>query len=136
MTSFENFGVISYPSTLKLFKLLSVDFEEAVKDAKRKDFIYFDPPYDSDTSIFTSYTEEGFDKEEQIRLANVFKELSDKGCYVMLSNHNTKLINELYKDYNIYVIEAKRNINANGKKRGKVEEVIITNYENKLGFEE
>ena len=53
----------------------------------------------------------------------------------MLSNHNTTLINELYKDYNIHVIEAKRNINSNGKKRGKVEEVIITNYENKKGFE-
>ena len=46
----------------------------------------------------------------------------------MLSNHNTSLINELYKDFNINVIEAKRNINSNGKKRGKVEEVIITNY--------
>jgi DNA adenine methylase len=52
----------------------------------------------------------------------------------MLSNHNTILINELYKDYNIHKIEAKRNINSNGKKRGKVEEVIITNYENKEGF--
>ena len=53
----------------------------------------------------------------------------------MLSNHNTTLINELYKDFNIHVIEAKRNINSNGKKRGKVEEVIITNFENKKGFE-
>ena len=46
----------------------------------------------------------------------------------MLSNHNTILVSELYKDYNFHFIEAKRNINANGKKRGKVEEVIITNY--------
>lgn len=53
----------------------------------------------------------------------------------MLSNHNTILVNELYKDFNIHLIEAKRNINSNGKKRGKVEEVIITNYENKKGFE-
>ena len=53
----------------------------------------------------------------------------------MLSNHNTELINELYKDYNIHLIEAKRSINANCKKRGKVEEVIITNYENKRGFD-
>ena len=53
----------------------------------------------------------------------------------MLSNHNTTLVNELYKDFNIHVIEAKRNINSNGKKRGKVEEVIITNFENKKGFE-
>ena len=48
----------------------------------------------------------------------------------MLSSHNTSLINELYKDFNIHIIEAKRNINSNGFKRGKVEEVIITNYEN------
>lgn len=53
----------------------------------------------------------------------------------MLSNHNTELINELYKDYNMHLIEAKRSINANGKKRGKVEEAIITNYENKRGFD-
>ena len=79
-------------------------------------------------------SEDGFGKEEQKRLAKVFKELSDRGCYVMLSNHNTTLVNELYKDFNIYIIEAKRNINANGKKRGKVEEVIITNFENNKGF--
>ena len=112
------------------------DFEEALKDAKKGDFIYFDPPYDSDTSIFNSYTEDGFGKDEQKRLAKVFKELSDKGCYVMLSNHNTTLINELYKDFYIHKITAKRNINSNGKKRGKVEEVIITNYEIDLSFED
>ena len=50
----------------------------------------------------------------------------------MLSNHNTKLINELYKDFNINVIHAKRNINSDGKKRGKVEEVIITNYKKEV----
>ncbi len=67
--------------------------------------------------------------------AKVFKELDKKGAYVMLSNHNTSLINDLYKGYNIHIIEAKRNINSNGKKRGKVEEVIITNYENKRDFD-
>lgn len=54
----------------------------------------------------------------------------------MLSNHNTVLVRDLYKNYNFHFIEAKRNINANGKKRGKVEEVIITNFENKRGFDE
>ena len=117
-------------------KILSTDFEEAVKDAKKGDFVYFDPPYDSDTSTFNSYTEDGFGKNEQRRLSEVFKKLDEKGVYVMLSNHNTLLVNELYKDYNIHVIEAKRNINANGSKRGKVEEVIITNYKNKKGFDE
>ncbi len=77
-----------------------------------------------------------FSPEEQKRLAKVFKDLSDRGCYVMLSNHNTSLVNELYKDYNIHVIEAKRSINSKGNKRGRVEEVIITNYENNMSFDE
>ena len=124
----SNLITVSNYLTMNNVTILSVDFEESVKDAKKGDFIYFDPPYDSDTSSFTNYTENGFGKEEQKRLARVYKELCERGCYVMLSNHNTKLINELYEDFNIHVIEAKRNINANGKKRGKVEEVIITNY--------
>ena len=108
--------------------ILNGDFEDAVKSAKANDFIYFDPPYDSDTDTFTSYTNNGFNRDDQIRLSEVFKKLDKKGCYVMLSNHNTKLINELYRDYNIHVIMAKRNINSNGKGRGTIEEVIITNY--------
>ncbi len=108
--------------------ILNGDFEDAVKSAKANDFIYFDPPYDSDTDTFTSYTNNGFNRDDQIRLSEVFKKLDKKGCYVMLSNHNTKLINELYRDYNIHVIMAKRNINSNGKGRGIIEEVIITNY--------
>lgn len=124
----QNLGVVHCILNFNDIKLLSTDFEEAVKDAKKGDFVYLDPPYDSDTSTFNDYTENGFNKNEQRRLALLFKELSDRGCYVMLSNHNTILVNELYKDYNIHVIEAKRSINANGKKRGKVEEVIITNY--------
>lgn len=131
----SNLITVSNYLTMNNIKILSIDFEEAVKDVKAKDFIYFDPPYDSDTSTFNSYTEEGFDRNEQIRLAKVFKELDKKGAYVMLSNHNTSLINDLYKGYNIHIIEAKRNINSNGKKRGKVEEVIITNYENKRDFD-
>ena len=130
----SNLITVSNYLTMNDIKILSVDFEEAVKDAKKGDFIYFDPPYDSDTSTFNSYTEEGFNKDEQRRLASVFKELDKRGCYVMLSNHNTLLVNELYKEYHFHIIEAKRNINANGKKRGKVEELIITNYENKNEF--
>ena len=124
----NNLIIVSNYLTMNDIKILNKDFEEVLKDAKKGDFVYFDPPYDSDNNIFTSYTEEGFGKEEQRRLAKVFKELDQKGVYVMLSNHNTTLINELYKDYHIHVIEAKRNINSNGKKRGKVEEVIITNF--------
>ena len=129
-----NLITVSNYLTMNDIKILSVDFEEALKGAKKGDFVYFDPPYDSDTNTFNSYTEGGFGKEEQRRLARVFKELDDRGVYVMLSNHNTTLIRELYEGYNINVIEAKRNINSNGSKRGKVEELIITNFVNKEGF--
>ncbi|MDO4369172.1 MAG: DNA adenine methylase [bacterium] len=130
-----NLITISNYLTMNDIKIESVDFEESVKSASKGDFVYFDPPYDSETETFNSYTETGFGKDEQRRLAKVFKELDKRGVYVMLSNHNTTLVNELYKDYNIHVIKAKRNINSNGKKRGKVEEVIITNYKNKESFE-
>lgn len=132
----QNLGVICGYLNYNNVKILSVDFEEAVKDAKKGDFIYFDPPYDSETSTFNSYTEDGFSKDEQRRLARVFKELDSRGCYVMLSNHNTSLVNELYKDFNINKILAKRNISSDAKKRGSVEEVIITNYVNEKKFGE
>lgn len=111
-------------------KILSGDFEVAVATAKKGDFVYFDPPYDTfdDQNNFTTYTKESFGKEEQKRLANLFKELDKRGVYVMLSNHNTNYINELYINYNIHIVEARRNINSKGEGRAKVEEVIITNY--------
>lgn len=124
----ENLLVVHMYLVMNDVKILNTDFEEALSTAKCGDFVYIDPPYDQINASFTSYTEEGFGKDEQRRLAEVYRNLDKRGVKVMLSNHNTSLINELYKDYNIHVIEAKRNINSNGKKRGKVEEVIITNY--------
>ncbi|MCF0116648.1 MAG: Dam family site-specific DNA-(adenine-N6)-methyltransferase [Bacilli bacterium] len=111
--------------------ITNCDFEEAVKNAKAGDFVYFDPPYDTwdDKDSFTSYDKNAFGKDEQKRLAKVYKQLSDKGVYVMLSNHNTNFIRELYADFHINVVPAKRMINANGNGRGSVEEVLITNYE-------
>lgn len=110
--------------------ILDGDFEVAIESAKKGDFVYFDPPYDTfeDKDSFTTYTKDSFGKEEQKRLSEVFKKLDKKGVFVMLSNHNTKYIRELYKGFNIKIIEAKRIINSKGNKRGKVEEVVITNY--------
>lgn len=124
----QNLGIVHCILNFNDIELMSCDYEESLKKAKKGDFVYLDPPYDSDTTTFNDYTENGFGKEEQKRLSEVFKDLDKRGCYVMLSNHNTKLINELYKDYNKHIIKAQRNINANGQKRGKIEEVIITNY--------
>ena len=118
-------------STAK-FEILNGDFQEAVKNVRKGDFVYFDPPYDTweDKDSFTSYARNPFGKEEQKRLADVYKELSEKGTFVMLSNHKTEYIRNLYKNFHIHVVEAKRMINSKASGRGNVEEVIITNYEN------
>ena len=97
----QNLGIIHSYLNFNDITILNTDFEEAVKTAKKNDFIYFDPPYDSEKQIFTSYTENGFGKDEQIRLAKVYKELADRGCYVMLSNYNTPLIKDLYKELGV-----------------------------------
>ncbi|MDY0278001.1 MAG: Dam family site-specific DNA-(adenine-N6)-methyltransferase [Acholeplasma sp.] len=107
------------------------DFQQVVKEATTNDFVYFDPPYVKwdDKDSFTSYTKDDFSKDDQIRLFETVKELTTKNVKVMLSNHNAEFIRELYKDFNIFVIPAKRLVNANAKGRGNVEEVIITNYD-------
>lgn len=109
--------------------ILNKDFAEAVKTAKAGDFVYFDPPYDVvGEQSFTSYTAGGFGRDEQTRLRDLIKELTDRGVLVMASNANTEFIQDLYKDFNVHVINARRNINSKGDGRGAVEEVIITNY--------
>ncbi|WP_220728770.1 DNA adenine methylase [Apilactobacillus xinyiensis] len=109
---------------------LNGDFQEAVQSAVKDDFIYFDPPYVpvNSTSNFTSYTSEGFDIADQKRLKHVFDSLSNDGVKVMLSNSDVDIIHELYHEYNIHLVQAKRHINSDSSKRGKVGEVIITNY--------
>jgi DNA adenine methylase len=113
---------------LKDTTLLCCDFEDTVKDATAHDFVFFDSPYAPLTpTSFTDYTKEGFKYEDHLRLADLFKELTNRGCYCMLTNHDTPLIRELYKNFNIEVVDVRRSINRNGNDR-KGKEVIITNY--------
>lgn len=106
------------------------DFEKACADAQKGDFIFLDSPYAPlNPTSFESYTKEGFDIESHRRLAKLYEELTVRGCYCMLTNHNTELINELYgnKGYKIDVVNVKRMINSDaGRRVG--EEVIICNY--------
>jgi DNA adenine methylase len=122
-------GIKEYLSINEIL-ILNADFEKTIIYAKKGDFVYFDPPYDplTDKLSFTSYSENDFGKEDQKRLARIFKELAGKGVFVMLSNHNTPLIRGLYSEYNIHIVLAKRMINSDSSKRGDIEEVIITNY--------
>ncbi|BAY37115.1 DNA adenine methylase [Nostoc sp. NIES-2111] len=112
-------------------KILNLDFQEVLEEPKKGDFVYIDPPYDpvSDTASFTGYDINGFNKDEQIRLKDTYDSLNKKGCKVLLSNAYTNFIRDLYKDYNHIKISAIRAINSNAKKRGKVDEILVKNYE-------
>ena len=110
-------------------KIMQGDFMDACADVKDGDFVYFDSPYVpvSDTANFTSYTKDGFALQDHMRLADLFRELSEKGAQLMLSNHNVPLVHELYQGFNIHEMAVRRFINSDATKRtGK--EVIITNY--------
>jgi DNA adenine methylase len=107
------------------------DFERAVNNIRKGAFVYFDPPYDpvSDTSSFTGYDVNGFDKKEQERLKELCDKLDERGVKFLLSNSATDFILDLYKDYNITTVKARRPINSKGNKRGEVDEVLVKNYE-------
>jgi len=109
---------------------LCKDYKDILNNIKKDTFVYMDPPYDpiSNTSNFTGYTKNNFDKEEQIRLKNCCDKLNDKNIKFMLSNSSTDFILDLYSKYKIITIEAKRNINSVPTKRGNVNELIIKNY--------
>ena len=110
--------------------IIDGDFEAACKDAEKGDFVFIDSPYAPlNPTSFESYTKEGFDLESHKRLAKLFDELTDRGCFCMLTNHNTELINELYgrKGYRMDVVSVKRSINSDASNRVG-EEVIICNY--------
>lgn len=111
-------------------KLLNCDFEEALKGIRKGSFVYFDPPYDpiSDSSSFTGYAKGGFDREEQKRLKKLCDKLNDRGVKFLLSNSTTEFILELYKDYSLEIIQARRVINSNPDLRGEVDEVLVRNY--------
>lgn len=120
---------------LKNVTIKHQDYKEVLKKAKKGDFIYFDPPYYpmSKTASFTSYTKDAFLDKEQIELRDIFVELHKRGCLVMLSNSDASFINKIYseikdKKIQIHKVEAGRAINSKGSGRGKVLEVVVTNY--------
>ena len=122
--------ILEVSKYLKNITICLGDFEDACKDAKEGDFIFLDSPYAPlNPSSFESYTKEGFDMDSHIRLAKLFDNLTKRGCFCMLTNHNTEFINDLYgnKGYKMDVVSVKRMINSDASKRTG-EEIIICNY--------
>lgn len=120
---------------LKNVEIKHQDYKAVLKKAKKGDFVYFDPPYYpvSKTASFTAYNTDVFLDKEQIELRDTFVALHKRGCFVMLSNSDTPFINKIYselKDKKIKIskVRAGRAINSKGTGRGKITEVLVTNY--------
>ena len=128
--SIEEASIRATSEYLKNIIIMDGDFQNACEEAKEHDFVFIDSPYAPlNPTSFESYTKEGFDIESHKRLADLYDELTARGCYCMLTNHNTDLINELYsnKGYRMDVVHVKRFINSDASKRVG-EEIIICNY--------
>ncbi len=113
------------------------DFADVLKYADNRSFVYFDPPYRplSETSSFCSYCEGGFDDKEQRRLADCCRLLDAKGARWLLSNSDPKgvcpdddFFERLYQGFHIHSVQASRMLNSNPNKRGKLSELLISNY--------
>lgn len=121
-------GILAISESLQTVEITEGDFQVACDRAQNGDFLFIDSPYAPlNPTSFESYTKEGFDIESHRRLAGVFRTLTERGCYCMLTNHNTEFIHELYSDYRREVVDVKRMINSDAANRVG-QEIIITNY--------
>jgi DNA adenine methylase len=130
-------NIMAVSRTLKEVKITRGDFGQMPGHANNLTFYYLDPPYKplSKTSSFTSYDKTSFLDEEQVRLKKFCDKLHSLGHYFMLSNSDPRnhdpsntFFHDLYTGYHIHTVKAKRAINSNGKDRGAINELLITNY--------
>jgi DNA adenine methylase len=123
-------NLLAVSNTLSKVRIFHRSFELVTEEAKKGDFVYFDPPYVplTNTANFTSYTQNAFGLKEQEKLAETFRKLADRGCHVMLSNSDTALVRELYSDFHLFTVKAARAINCQPDKRGQITELVVSNY--------
>ena len=127
----ENLRAVSGILQSQKITITCRDFSSILEDAKKDDFIYFDPPYQpvSQTANFTSYTNRDFNFEDLKRLADLCNDLDSKGCKVILSNSNTSEVKDMFdRNWKIKKIQVNRAINSDSKKRTGHSELVIKNY--------
>ena len=129
-------NILAVSRALQKVEILCGDFEQTLEHAEDVTLFYFDPPYKplSQTSSFNSYAKADFNDSEQIRLRDFCEELNRLNYSWILSNSDTKytdpdneFFDALYADFTIKRVEAKRRINSNAQKRGKLTELLISN---------
>ena len=127
-----NLETVSKALQSEKIKISCRDFESVISDAKKSDFVYFDPPYQpvSKTANFTSYTNRSFTDDDLERLANLAEKLDSMGCKVLLSNSKSKIVENSFSSskWKIKEIRVNRAINSNSKKRTGHYEILIKNY--------
>ncbi len=138
VTIFDEPNILAVSKLLQRAEIQPAHYTSCFDKASENTFIYLDPPYRpiSKTASFTTYTGAEFDDTEQLKLAQFFRKLDqEKGAKLMLSNSDPKNENpnddffeKAYSDYNIFRVSASRAVNCNGEKRGKINEILITNY--------
>ena len=135
----ENLRLVN--KALQKVEILNGNFSQTISYAEENTFFYLDPPYKplSKTYNFNTYAQEIFDDNEQIRLRNFCKELDNLGYSWILSNSDMKnldsdndFFDDLYSDFNIKRVSARRSINSKSEKRGKLTELLITNNNYKI----
>lgn len=122
-------AVSSYLNTSDV-DISSADFQNTLSNPTTNDFVYLDPPYDilNDTSNFTGYSAGGFSKGNHEILKQCVDSLTKRNVKVLQSNADTPFIRDLYADYHIVEVQAKRSINSKGNRRGSITELLIKNY--------
>lgn len=125
-------NLLAVSQALQDIEILCAPFETVLERTNPGDWVYFDPPYVpvSQTANFTSYHANGFGLSDQEQLRDVCIELSKNNVYITLSNSDTRTIRSLYSlpYFTVDEVLANRAVNCNGAKRGKVTELVITNY--------
>lgn len=130
-------NLLAVSNVLQKVEILNTDYSDTINYANVNTFFYFDPPYKplNETSSFNSYSKDEFNDLEQIRLAKFCNKVDILGHHWILSNSDVKgkdfnnnFFDNLYSEFNIQRVHARRSINANPKKRGQLTELLITNY--------
>jgi DNA adenine methylase len=136
-------NIMAVSQALQKVELLCGDFEQTLDYANKKSLFYFDPPYKplSETSSFNSYAKDEFNDNEQVRLRNFCSRLDALKHAWILSNSDVNgknqpdsFFDDLYADFNIQRVAARRNINSNSEKRGVLTELLITNLTNDQAY--
>lgn len=130
-------NLLNVNKKLQNVEIIHGDYKKSSDFIDNNTFVYFDPPYRpiKPTSNFTSYSKDSFTDEDQIELAEFFKQMDKKSAHLLLSNSDPKnydlnddFFDDLYKGFNIKRVKASRTINSNKNERGQIYEVLINNY--------